>query len=49
MLDAESDYIFEMNNPGTVCGPRNPLSFESSLYTQAELEAITRKRLGGAA
>lgn len=49
MLDAESDLVFEANNPGTVCGPRNPLSFESSLYAQSELDAITRKRLGGAA
>lgn len=46
-LDAESDYVFEVNNPGTVCGPRSPLAFESSLYSQAELTAFSRKRAGG--
>ncbi len=47
MLDAESDYVFEVRNPGTVSGPRTPLHFESSLYSKAELDALTRKRLGG--
>lgn len=47
MLDSESDYVFEVSNPGTISGPRTPLHFESSLYSREELEALSRKRLEG--